>query len=63
LKKEVKAEKREKRKLKKELKLAFKGQAELNVKKDTVQVGAIKPGVSVKTILWLIKTNKKETRL
>ncbi len=51
MKKEVKAEKREKRKLKKELKLAFKGQAELNVKKDTVQVGAIKPGVSVKTIL------------
>ena len=49
-KKEVKVEKREKRKLKKELKLAFKGQAERNVKLDTVQIGAIKPGVSVKTI-------------
>lgn len=51
LKKEVKEQQREKRKLKKELKLAFAGQKQRNVKIDTVEVGAMKPGVSVKVII------------
>lgn len=50
IKKEFKAEKAEKRRLKKELKLAFHNQKQRNIKMDTVEQGAMKPGVSVKVI-------------
>lgn len=46
----MKQEKREKRKLKKELKLAFKNQQTKLVKAHTSDIGSLKPGVSVKKI-------------
>jgi hypothetical protein len=46
----MKEEKREKRKLKKELKLAFKNQSSKLVKATTTEIGAIRAGISVKKI-------------
>jgi hypothetical protein len=46
----MKEEKREKRRLKKELKLAFKTQNTKLVKATTTEVGAIRAGISVKKI-------------
>lgn len=50
----MKQEKREKRKLKKELKMAFKNQNTKLVKSTTTEIGALKAGVSVKKIYWSI---------
>lgn len=50
MKKEQKAQQRDKRKLKKELKLAFGSAKQKNIKMDTVDQGALKPGTSVKVI-------------
>lgn len=46
----MKQEKREKRKLKKELKMAFKTQNGKLVKATTAEIGALRVGVSVKKI-------------
>lgn len=46
----MKEERREKRKLKKELKLAFQNQNKKLVKATTTDIGALKSGVSVKKI-------------
>jgi protein LTV1 len=49
-KKQMKQEKRDKRKLKKELKLAFKSQSTKLVKATTTEIGAIRAGISIKKI-------------
>jgi hypothetical protein len=49
-KKQMKQEKRDKRRLKKELKLAFKSQNGKLVKQTTAELGALRAGVSVKKI-------------
>jgi hypothetical protein len=46
----MKQEKRDKRKLKKELKLAFKSQSTKLVKATTTEIGAIRAGISIKKI-------------
>jgi len=50
LKKNVKEQKRERRKEKKEMKLEFKKEFLKQSKKQVVEIGQIKPGVSVKRI-------------
>jgi hypothetical protein len=49
-KKQMKQEKRDKRKLKKELKMAFKTQSTKLVKATTTEIGAIRAGISIKKI-------------